>query len=353
VTVFILLCAVMLVAAMIVLIRPLLRKRDDATATRPSAVASAFVLAIIVPIIAAALYATQSNWNWRQSEVVAKQAHDAQAVVAQLERHMESSPQDLEGWLKLGRAYLALDQPGRAVNAYQKAFDLSNGTNNDAAVGLGEALVLSDETAIRGRAAELFDLVLSRDALNPEALWYGAIASLAAGKLEVGRDRLAKLMAQNPPQQIREIIERQIQDIDQQLGKTASTAGQATPGASTQAAGASARSIAVTVSLSPSLVGKFDARTPLFILARDGAGPPLAATRRVVGDLPLTVTLSDADAMIAGRNLSSVQQATIVARISKSGAPQAQSGDAFGEIAHAFSKSGSNKVEIVIERTVP
>jgi cytochrome c-type biogenesis protein CcmH len=351
VTVFILLCAAMLVAAMFVLIRPLLRKHDDAAATRPSALASAFVLAVIVPVITAALYASQSNWNWRQSEVVAKQEHDAQAVVAELERQMEKSPQDIEGWLKLGSAYLALSQPGRAVNAYQKAFDLSNGTNNDAALGLGEALVLADETSIRGRAAEMFELVLSRDALNPQALWYGAIASLAAGKLEVGRDRLAKLIAQNPPQQIREIIERQIQDIDQQLGKTASTTGPSVSGPAQP--GASPRSIVVTVSLAPSLAGKFDARTPLFILARDGAGPPLAATRRVVGDLPLTVTLSDTDAMIAGRNLSSVQQATVVARISKSGTPQAQSGDAFGEVVHPFSKTGSSKVDIVIERTVP
>jgi cytochrome c-type biogenesis protein CcmH len=341
----------MLVAAVVALIRPLLRKHEDAAASRPSAIASAFVLAVVIPVIAAALYATQSNWDWKQAEVTANQQQDAQAVIGQLEKHLQSSPQDLEGWLKLGRAYLALNQPGRGVNAYQKAFDLSNGANNEAALGLGEALVLADESAIRGRAAELFELVLSRDALNTQALWYGAIASLAAGRLDVARDRLTKLIAQNPPQQIREIIDRQIQDIDEQLGKS-TTNGQSATGLA-QGAGANARQVVVSVTLAPALEGKVDARTPLFIMARDGGGPPLAATRRVVGDLPLTVTLSDADAMIAGRNLSSVQQATIVARVSKSGTPQAQSGDMFGESVHTFTGTGPAKVSIVIERLVP
>jgi cytochrome c-type biogenesis protein CcmH len=172
---------------------------------------------------------------------------------------------------------------------------------------------------------------------------------LIGGNLPLARQRMSNLLALNPPQQVRDILERQIQDIDQQLGtKSAAVQPEAKP------ASDNARSIKVSVALAPKLNANLDPRTPIFVLARDGAGPPLVAIRRAVGDLPFVVTLSDADAMMAGRNLSSVQQVQIVARISKTGSPQAQPGDLFGEAAHSF-KNGKTpaEVSITIDRIVP
>jgi len=250
----------------------------------------------------------------------------------------------------LGRSYLALNRTTQAVDAYQKAYDLSHGEDLDAAVGLGEALVLSDQRSLQGRAGELFESILSRDPANPTALWYGAVTALIGGKLPLARQRMSSLLALNPPQQVRDILERQIQDIDQQLGVPANESA-ASPAL---AQSVPSRSVQVKVTLASNLEKGLDPRTPLFVLARDGAGPPLAVVRRAVGDLPLTVTLSDSDAMLAGRNLSSVQQVQIVARISKSGSPQSRPGDFFGETLHSFKDGKSSAaVTIEIDRIVP
>ncbi len=67
----------------------------------------------------------------------------------------------------------------------------------------------------------------------------------------------------------------------------------------------------------------------VFVLARAVTGPkvPLAAQKMTVADLPQVVTLSDAEAMMAGMSISNYEQLTLVARLSKSGNPIAQPGD--------------------------
>ena len=59
---------------------------------------------------------------------------------------------------------------------------------------------------------------------------------------------------------------------------------------------------------------------------------PLAVKRLTVADLPVTVELSDADAMIPSMKLSAFDKIVVGARISKSGQPIAQPGDFFIEM---------------------
>ena len=340
----------MTLAAMTMLARPLWRKSPEESQSTSRVVLIA--VATLIPLCAAGLYLKQSNWNWDQTGATAAQQATAEQMVARLEQRLQESPDDMAGWLMLGRSYLALNRAAQAVSAYQKAYDMSNGQNMEAALGLGEALVLTDQSSLQGRAGELFESVLRSEPGNPTALWYGSVTALIGGNLSLARQRMSSLLALNPPQQVRDILERQIQDIDQQLGTPPANA----PVGAASAANKDAvlRSVQVKVSLDSKLADNLEPRTPIFVLARDGAGPPLAVVRRAVGDLPFVVTLSDADAMMAGRNLSSVQQVQIVARISKGGSPQAQAGDLFGEAVHSF-KDGkpTGSVSITIDRVVP
>ncbi|MCT7357958.1 c-type cytochrome biogenesis protein CcmI [Thalassolituus pacificus] len=87
--------------------------------------------------------------------------------------------------------------------------------------------------------------------------------------------------------------------------------------------------IKVLVDLSPAAKAAVDPADTVFVLARALSGPPmpLAVQKLTVAQLPLVITLSDAQAMAPGMNLSSHEQVTLVARISKSGQPMPQSGD--------------------------
>jgi cytochrome c-type biogenesis protein CcmH len=363
VTLFIIVCVAMLVAALLWMVLPLLRAPkpadgDQSSYQKERRISSA-VVTLLVPVLAAVMYAGLSNWDWDSAQMEQTQAANMEDAVKRLEEKLAENPKNVDGWLMLGRSYTAMGRYPRAADAFQQAYDLTQGQNVEAITGLGEALVLTDEASLTGRAGKLFETALVMAPNHPKALWYGSIASLRSGDLRQGRDRLQLLMAQNPPEELRGVLERQIQDLNQQLGEGGQMAHPTAPAATAagseqpSTAGGS-RSIKVAVTIAPQLQKQLSGTTPLFILARDPAagGPPLAVQRHSSGDLPLTVELTEQDAMIPARTIATVSKVLVVARLSRSGAPQQQSGDLYGEAEYEFGKN-SGPLSIIIDRTVP
>ena len=66
----------------------------------------------------------------------------------------------------------------------------------------------------------------------------------------------------------------------------------------------------------------------------------------------MSVTITDGDAMMSGRGITSVSRVQVVARISKSGTPQAQPGDLYGEALVELAGASPIQVKIVIDRVV-
>jgi cytochrome c-type biogenesis protein CcmH len=364
VTAFIIVSAAMLAAALLWLLVPLWRRApqpEENTRSGESPKSGArrrvtLITALGIPLVAAGLYSQVSNWDWSASARVQEQAAQTEDMLRRLEERLQQTPQDEEGWLLLGRSYAALERYARAVDAYQHAYDLSKGENVEAAIGLAEALTLTDQASLGGRAGQLFEDALTKAPNHPKALWYTAIGALQAGDLRLGRDRLQQLLAQEPPEELRALLQRQIDDLSEQLGEGPATA--LTSAAGGDAAPTAERAIDVQITISPELQAQagaqFDATTPLFVLARDPAagGPPLAVQRHTAQALPLRVRLSERDAMIASRSIATVPRVAVVARLSRTGSPQAQSGDLYGEAEFEFGKD-SGTLNIIIDRTVP
>jgi len=91
----------------------------------------------------------------------------------------------------------------------------------------------------------------------------------------------------------------------------------------------------------------------VFVFARSKNGPPapLAVKRLRVADLPTTVTLSDADAMIEQLRLSLVDNVLVSARVAKSGNPVAQAGDIQSELV-ATTNDSNHEIKLVISTIV-
>jgi cytochrome c-type biogenesis protein CcmH len=204
---FILIAATLTVVATGLVVIPLVRKPQ---ARAPWAALSA---AGILIGGATALYLSLSDWSWRAPAP----ATTPEAMVAQLARRLERNPQDLRGWLMLGRSYTVLEQFALAARAYQRADRLAEGKSPDALVGLAEALALGDESQLDGRAGRLFEQALELDPNSGKALFYGAVAALRRGELPVARERFARLLALDPPANVKQILEGQIAAIDQRL----------------------------------------------------------------------------------------------------------------------------------------
>ena len=91
--------------------------------------------------------------------------------------------------------------------------------------------------------------------------------------------------------------------------------------------GISAPTVELRISIDPSI--NYDPEQSVFValVATSGSPMPLAARKLRAGDLPIKISLSDADAVMVGHNLSSVEEFKAITRLSQSGSATPQSGD--------------------------
>ena len=341
---FVLLAAALTVAGVIAVVIPLLRGGVGAAAPGPAPWAAVAATVLLV-IGSAGLYVSWSNWPWR----TVTPGDSPQSMVARLARELEREPQNLDGWLMLGRSYIALQEYPLALRAFERADRLSDGKNADALTGEAETLVLTDESELNGRAGRLIEraLVLAPD--SGKALFFGGAVAARRGDLPLARARFVKLLGMDPPANVRPLIEQQISAIDGQLaGAAPASAAAAQPPPPAANPGAEVR---VNVPLAPSLAAAVDA-SPLFVFVRDPAhpGPPLAV-KRLESRFPQVVSLAASDAMIPGRAFAPGQSVQVVARIARSGNPVGASGDPLGEVTYQVGRDGL--VSLVIDHLTP
>lgn len=341
------LVAIALTLAVVALVAwPLAFKRSEA----PAAGIAALVFALASIGGAGALYPVWSKWNWNGPTVA---ADSPAAVVGRLARRLEKNPDDLQGWLLLGKSYAVIEQYPASVRAYQRADKLADGQNVDALTGLAEALVLSGQSNLDGRAGRLFEQALELDPSSTKALFYSAIAALERGENPLARERFVRLLQGNPPPEVRSIIEGQVQRMDASM--VAATAPSDAP-ANTPPGSAVSSAVVVSVPLRITLDGKVAGNAqpgaPLFVLARipGQRGPPLAA-KRLDARFPQEVDLLSSDAMIAGTGFTAGQEIEVEARIANGGSANSRSGDPFGTVKVKAGAGG--RVTIAINQVKP
>jgi cytochrome c-type biogenesis protein CcmH len=343
VTLFILICALLTVAAIASLVWPLLRPAATAEAAPQRANIAATIVAAGLPLIAFAAYFWASDWPWDPAQQSAQppSGHDLGQMVTQLQQRLSQQPDDLEGWKLLGRSATILGNYPVARDAFSQAYTRSEGQDPDAVVGYAESLVLNDEREIDGQAAELFEKAITMAPDNARALWYGGIVAYRRGELALAQQRWVELQNHDLPPDLRQLVAERLSELEGQPGAPARP--QATTAKS---------SVSVSIQLKSALAGQVPSGATLFLIARRGdAGPPLAVVRRALGSWPVAITMTDADAMMPGTSLASGGPIRLIARISRSGQPVATSGDPYGEVSYDF--TATNTVTVTIDRIVP
>jgi cytochrome c-type biogenesis protein CcmH len=331
---FVLLAGALAAGAAALLLRPLLKRRADA----PVDGLTAGVLVFLLFAAGGGLYVALSKFTWNDAPVV---ADTPAAKAARLAKELAGNPGRLEGWLQLGDMYFELQQFPLAYRAFQRADRLANGGNAAAISGAAEALLAQDFENIRGPAGRMFERVLEMEPRNPKALLYAALAAMARGENAPARERFHRMLALNPREDIRLIIEKQLQSLDALESQ-----------AGAQQAAAAGAQVQVRVTVSPSLRYQLTSQSALFVAARDPSqpGPPFAA-KRLPPKFPVEVTLTAADAMLAERRIAAGQKLDVVARISLSGQPQSTSGDPYGQVGYHVGED--KQLTIVIDRLAP
>jgi cytochrome c-type biogenesis protein CcmH len=117
-----------------------------------------------------------------------------------LAARLETSPGDIDGWMRLGRARSVLGQPEAAADAYERAAALRPW---DVSVPLRavEALLagLKPVDPIPERAAAILRRVEAIRPDEPAALWYLGLVAARDGRRDAARDYWRRLQAGMDP----------------------------------------------------------------------------------------------------------------------------------------------------------
>ncbi len=266
------------------------------------------------------------------------QLPDAGGVVASLAERLQTQPDDLQGWKMLGRSYMTLGNYAGAIAAYERAIEIEVPQNGQTLSELGEVIVARDGQRLTPESMSLFENALALEPSNSAALFWGGIGAFNRDDLKLAADRWELLLATNPPPQIREMLQQRV----------AEWRGEPVPTTEPSGAVVSAR-----VEVSDSAIAALPMDAIVFVIARDPAqpSPPIVVVRRRLSELPLVVELSDRESMIAGRSLSTFSEFELIARVSISGQPTAQSGDWFGSVQVRL--ADADGVVVAIDRQVP
>lgn len=306
------------------------------TSRRGRAVALASVLLLVVTTVL--FYWRMGNWRVGVEGTNAASRVAIQQMVQKLADRLHSTDQDdLQGWLMLGHAYVIMERYQDAVDAFEHARKLAGDGNAGVLAAYAEAVTLADPDQFAQRAAPLFEKVLKLDPTNVKALWYGGLAASQEGNNALAVKRWQTLLQQNLPENYAEFVAQYIRRAGGTVPATASAKANTV--------------IHVHVALNPALLHSVQPDETVFVFARpegEQGGPPLAVKRLQVRDLPMDVTLSDSDAMIAGRNLSKFSTIQLVARISRDGSPKAKPGEPTGMALWERSKD-SRSVKLSID----
>jgi cytochrome c-type biogenesis protein CcmH len=356
---FLVIAAVMAAIASGAVAFPLLRDKQSRVA--------GVLAAVLVIGASAALYPLWSNWNWHApAQPQAAAAPDVAAMIAKLEKHLQDKPDDLDGWLMLGRSYVALNRLEDAVAAYDHAHQL-DANSAEAAMGLGEAMSLRAGGDITPAASQLFEQALTLAPDSPKALLYGGFAAAGRGDRALARARWQALIDLHPPEQIVQMLNARIAELGPAAAGSASPGADAPPtpgagvsppigtsaspaGTSTSAGGLNPAQVTVNISIAPALKTRLVSEAALFVFAREpgSQGPPLAVKRLTSGAIGTQVQLSAADSMMPGRVLAKGQRVSVTARVSFGGQPVPSAGDLYGELSYDVGRDGARN--LVIDR---
>ena len=322
--------------------------KDEEHGSNNLAIISSFVF---VPALALGVYMNLSNWNWDSNSGSDNQEAPIPSLdeaILKLEQRVSSTGGSVQDWYMLGRSYVVMQEYAKAVPAFRQAYTKSAGQDPEITLSLAEAMALDDENTLDGEAGELVEQSIASSPDDPKALWYGGLVAERRGDNAVAVTRYKKLMTLAPPEAMQKLLLQRIESLGGQVG------GQMGGDVDTAPAVASSEGetgIAVQVTLADSVRNSVSGNFTLFILARDvsGAGPPIAVVRRRVADLPLSVRLTDEHAMMATRKISGFDEVQIVARVSRSGQPVAQTGDIFAQA----NASNGDSIALIIDQVVP
>ena len=167
----------------------------------------AVLLLVLAPVAALAIYANLGQ-PLLPGQPFAGRAQPSEvdpqlvALVDRLAQHMKAKPEDVQGWLLLGRTEGDLGRYQESAAAYGEAIRRMQAAGGAPPADLqsryGEALVAASGGQVTPAAEAAFAAALAIDAKEPRARFYLALAKAQAGHVDEALSQWVALEAESP-----------------------------------------------------------------------------------------------------------------------------------------------------------
>ncbi|NEZ03606.1 hypothetical protein G4Y73_05495 [Wenzhouxiangella sp. XN201] len=279
-------------------------------------------LVLAVPLAALGLYLSIGTPSAIDPDT--GEAGQIRSALGDLAGRALEEPDQAEHWTRLGLAYKRLEEFDSAEHAFRRALYIDENSNFLRAELAETLLFASGQPELPDEARQLL-LTAVEDEPNQKALWLLGLDAFQRGDWPIAIERLDTLASTlEPGSSVRATV-------DDYLARAKSHSGLV----SEPADALEGPLLQLEISIDEALAQRLDGSEVLYVVVREANGPnvPLAVRRLQAGDLPVTVTIDESDAMMAGRGIGSVEAVIVTARVSFSGDARAADGDLEGRSA--------------------
>ena len=257
---------------------------------------------------------------------------DFQQLTLAIRKRLQENPEDGQGWMFLGRIWMALNQTEEAYAALEKALHYSPDDEN-VRMTYARALMMSDDKAQLENARRLLASLIDTNQQNDNLVLMQAVVAGRLGDKTLLADTLTRLEGKLPADSpiARQLTERLASLNGEPPVKKALTG------------------FNLTVEITEEMATQLPDNAFLFVFAQDANSEnrmPAAVLRLPLDNLPLTIKLTSENAMAPNYSLDQLSTARLIARISADQEAPPQPGDLEGSL-EALVENGK-----VIDQTI-
>ena len=257
---------------------------------------------------------------------------DFQQLTLAIRKRLQENPEDGQGWMYLGRIWMALNQTEEAYAALEKALHYSPDDEN-VRMTYARALMMSDDKAQLENARRLLASLIDTNQQNDNLVLMQAVVAGRLGDKTLLADTLTRLEGKLPADSpiARQLTERLASLNGEPPVKKALTG------------------FNLTVEITEEMATQLPDNAFLFVFAQDANSEnrmPAAVLRLPLDNLPLTIKLTSENAMAPNYSLDQLSTARLIARISADQEAPPQPGDLEGSL-EALVENGK-----VIDQTI-
>jgi tetratricopeptide (TPR) repeat protein len=268
--------------------------------------------------------------------------NDLQQFALGLRTKLAEQGDDEMAWLLLGRVMMSLNDFESANSAFDKVIAL-NSSNSSALLSKAQLLMLKGDESSINQAAQAISIVLKVEPTNIDAISLLALIAYEKGDWEQSLAAFELIISQIQPSDANySVLAARINELKANIAKKSRD--------NTDNVQDQSLAVEVQISLADPLIDSVPENGVLFVFAKAENGPPmpLAVAKKSQWTLPLTVTLSEDNAMVEGLSFSQFKQIVVIARVSTDDKVDIQSGEIEGR-SHSFNVQTTDVINLIID----